>query len=278
MNTRFVKSWYLFLLLAASCCTATVSKPEFRYAVPVSGNSWVTETMDTRDRIITRKGIENWTCPEVNIRTFFWIEKSAALEVALRAKVTSGESQLKCRLGDTTHHVTLDNTEYETVVVGTFTVLYTGYHHLDMQGLEKTAATFVLVTDILLGGEATAGKAYFVKDDFYFGRRGPSVHLRRLHSFLENFISATGQYPRKGVYGNQWIYDSSGNWTELVVARFTADATARKESRLDYAGGVEGDTFFMKNCGFFNERSEIGTIYTRKPSGKKPEIDFSELP
>jgi len=278
MNTRFVKSWYLYLLFAASCCTATVSKPEFRYAVPVSGNSWVTETMDTRDRIITRKGIENWTRPEVNIRTFFWIEKSAALEVALRARVTSGESQLKCWLGDTTHHVTLDNTEYETVVVGTYTVPHTGYHHLDMQGLEKTAATFALVTDILLGGEATAGKAYFVKDDFYFGRRGPSVHLRRLHSFLENFIPATGQYPRKGVYGNQWIYDSSGNWTELVVARFTADATARKESRLDYAGGVEGDTFFMKNCGFFNERSEIGTIYTRKPSGKKPEIDFSELP
>ena len=60
MNTRFVKSWYLFLLLAASCCTATVSKPEFRYAVPVSGNSWVIGAMDARERIITRKGIENW--------------------------------------------------------------------------------------------------------------------------------------------------------------------------------------------------------------------------
>ena len=147
-----------------------------------------------------------------------------------------------------------------------------------MRGLDKIASTFCNVTEVLIGGEATRGKVYYVKEDFYFGRRGPSVHLRRLYSFLENFIPATGQYPRKGVYGNQWIYDSSGNWTELVTARFTADATARKESRLDYAGGVEGETFFMRNCGFFDERSEIGTVYTRKPSGKKPQIDFSKLP
>ena len=495
MNTCFVKSCYLFLLLAASCCTArlclitpasareraifspgkdgeagdvgsivdaagfsqaekgplvfdpeaqtrgearssfqtepSVSKPPFRYSVPVSGNSWVTETVDARERIITRKGIENWTRPEVNIRTFFWIEKPGAIEIALRAKVTSGESQLRCRVGDTTHNVTLANTEYDTVVVGTFTIPHTGYHSLDIQGLEKSASTFAHITDVLIGGEATQGKAYFVKDDFYFGRRGPSVHLsfqmpdavneivyfyneitipegedvvgsyfmangfaegyfgiqvnssserrilfsvwspyktnnpreipedqrirllkkgeqvhagkfggegsggqsyrkymwkaattyrfllkgepvennatdftayffapeigkweliasfrrpkthttlKRLHSFLENFIPATGQYRRKGLYGNQWICDTNGHWTELVTARFTADATARKEYRLDYAGGVEGDRFFMENCGFFDERSEIGAFYTRRATGKQPEIDFSKLP
>jgi hypothetical protein len=300
-----------------------------------------------------------------------------------------------------------------------------------MTGLTKTAATFANITDILISGEATDGKVYYVKEDFYFGQRGPSVHLtyqtpntakeilyfyneitvpkgedvigsyfmangfaqgyfgiqvnspseRRIlfsvwspystnnpeeipgdqritllkkgdavhagkfggegsggqsyrkymwkadttyrfllqgkpvennsteftayffapeigkwelmasfrrpktstfltrpHSFLENFIPATGQYPRKGLYSNQWICDSNNVWTELVTARFTADATARKGSRLDYTGGVEGDKFFMKNCGFFNERSDIGTIFTRKPTGNKPNIDFSKLP
>ena len=431
MNTCFVKTRYLFLLLAASCSAATVIEPPFVLSVPVSGNSWITGAMDARARVITRKGIENWSRPETTIRTYFWIEKPGAIEIALRARVTSGDSQLRCTLGDTRHNVTLSNTELDTVVVGTFTIPHTGYHHLDMQGLEKTAATFARVTDILLGGDSIQGKAYFVKDDFYFGRRGPSVHLsfqipdtvqevlyfyneitigegedvigsyfmangfaegyfgiqvnssserrilfsvwspfktnnpreipedqrikllkkgepvhagkfggegsggqsyrkymwkaattyrfllkgepaennatdftayffapeigqwelmasfrrpqtrtylKRLHSFLENFIPATGQYPRKGVYGNQWVYDTSGKWTELVTARFTADATARKESRLDYAGGVEGETFFMKNCGFFNERSDIGTVYTRRTSGKKPEINFTELP
>ena len=177
MKLRHSKICGVLLVLALSCFGATPVEPEFRLSVPVSGNSWVTETMGARDRIVTRRGIENWTRPEVNIRTFFWLEKSGTIEVALRAKVLSGESQLKCRVGDTTHHVTLDNTGYETVVVGTFKVPHTGYHHLDMQGLEKTASTFALVTDILLGGEATEGKAFFVKDDFYFGRRGPSVHL-----------------------------------------------------------------------------------------------------
>ena len=87
-----------------------------------------------------------------------------------------------------------------------------------------------------------------------------------------------GQFARKGPYGNQWVYDTQGNWFEIVQAEFTADATARKESRLDYAGGVEGQGFYLKNCGFFNEKSEMGSIYTRKANGEHPDIDFEVLP
>jgi len=428
MKTSLINVLCLFLLLAPLCLSAADTAT---LSVPVSGNSWITKPTDTKSRIITRRGIENWSSEETNIRTFFRVEQTGQIDIALRAKVASGTSQLTCTLGNTTLHVSLSNTEYETVKVGSFSIEKPGYHFLDMAGLSKTAATFASVTDVLISGKATQGKVYYVKDDFYFGQRGPSVHLtyqrpdtvkdilyfyneitipkgedvmgsyfmangfaqgyfgiqvnspterrilfsvwspfstnnpseipedqrikllkkgepvhagkfggegsggqsyqkymwkagttyrfllkgeptennctdftawffapeigtwelmasfrrpktstylRRPHSFLENFIPATGQYARKGLYSNQWICDSKGNWTELVTARFTADATARKESRLDYAGGVEGDKFFMKNCGFFNERTEIGSIFTRKPSGKKPDIDFSKLP
>ncbi len=43
----------------------------------------------------------------------------------------------------------------------------------------------------------------------------------------------------------------------MTKAKFTADNTARKESRMDYSGGAEGNLFFMKNCGFFNETTEM---------------------
>jgi len=111
-----------------------------------------------------------------------------------------------------------------------------------------------------------------------FRRPQIHTHLTRLHSFLENFIPGTGFLRRRGLYANQWLCDVQGQWYELTQARFTADATARKQARLDYAGGAQGDLFFMENCGFFNERSEIGTVYTRKATGKKPDIDFSALP
>jgi hypothetical protein len=424
-------SCQFLLVLLLTTVALGASDGQSTLAVSVSGNSWVTQPQTTRNRIITRNGINNWSDANTNIRTFFGVEQTGKINIALRAKVISGTSQLLCTLDGTPLTVTLSNTEYETIPIGTFTITHPGYQYLDMTGLTKTAATFANITDILISGEATDGKVYYVKEDFYFGQRGPSVHLtyqtpntakeilyfyneitvpkgedvigsyfmangfaqgyfgiqvnspseRRIlfsvwspystnnpeeipgdqritllkkgdavhagkfggegsggqsyrkymwkadttyrfllqgkpvennsteftayffapeigkwelmasfrrpktstfltrpHSFLENFVPATGQYPRKGLYSNQWICDSNNVWTELVTARFTADATARKGSRLDYTGGVEGDKFFMKNCGFFNERSDIGTIFTRKPTGNKPNIDFSQLP
>ncbi len=59
---------------------------------------------------------------------------------------------------------------------------------------------------------------------------------------------------------------------------FTADATARKESRMDYAGGAEGQSFFLKNCGFFSETTTIDSYFERKESGIPPVINFDDLP
>ena len=400
-------------------------------AIPVGGNSWVTNASQGRSRVISRSGIEKWTSEDTCIRTFFHVPCAGRLKVALRAKVLSGRSELLCTLGGMPLTVTLENTDYETIDVGTVMITHPGYQTLDMQGLTRQADTFAQVTDVLISGEATEGKVYYVKDDFYFGQRGPSVHLtfqtpdtvkdilyfyneitvpegedvigsyymangfgqgyfgiqvnstteRRIlfsvwspfstnnpreipedqritllkkgepvhagkfggegsggqsyrkymwkagttyrfllkgepaennstdftawffapeigqwelmasfrrpkthtyltrpHSFLENFIPPMGQYARKAYWSNQWVCDASGHWTELTEARFTADATARKESRLDYAGGAQGDKFFMKNCGFFNERTDIGTVFTRKATGRKPDVDLAKLP
>ncbi|WP_163514258.1 DUF3472 domain-containing protein [Gelidibacter japonicus] len=110
-----------------------------------------------------------------------------------------------------------------------------------------------------------------------FRRPQGSRHLERLYSFLENFVPATGNTSRKANYNNQWIYTTDNEWIELTKAKFTADATARKESRMDYAGGVNGNQFFMKNCGFFNNTTPINTEFTRTSNGVAPTIDFSQL-
>ncbi|WP_299396654.1 DUF3472 domain-containing protein [uncultured Gelidibacter sp.] len=110
-----------------------------------------------------------------------------------------------------------------------------------------------------------------------FRRPQGSRHLKRLYSFLENFVPAAGHISRQANYNNQWAYTEDNQWVELTSAKFTADATARKESRLDYAGGVEGNQFFMKNCGFFNETTPIGTEFIRTANGIAPTIDFSQL-
>lgn len=79
------------------------------------------------------------------------------------------------------------------------------------------------------------------------------------------------------MYANQWVRDVSGTWHELTRAKFTADATARKEARMDYAGGAEGNAFFMQNCGFFSTNTEIDSYHTREASGVPPAVDLSGL-
>jgi hypothetical protein len=111
-----------------------------------------------------------------------------------------------------------------------------------------------------------------------FRRPKTTTYLKRLHSFLENFIPENGNIPRMGIYSNQWVCNPSGAWASLVKARFTADATARKQARLDYSGGVTNGRFYLKNCGFFNETTAIDTWFTRSQTGKAPIIDFSFLP
>ncbi|WP_339605868.1 DUF3472 domain-containing protein [uncultured Roseivirga sp.] len=111
-----------------------------------------------------------------------------------------------------------------------------------------------------------------------FRRPKTDTYVKRPHSFLENFHTETGNQTRKGLYSNQWVYDTKGNWHEMTTAKFTADATARKESRMDYAGGAEGTSFFMQNCGFFTGWTTIDSMIEREPLGVAPKIDFSLLP
>ncbi|MDB4572309.1 DUF3472 domain-containing protein [Akkermansiaceae bacterium] len=112
-----------------------------------------------------------------------------------------------------------------------------------------------------------------------FRRPRTKVHLTGFHSFLENFSVNFGAEKRLGLYGNQWVCDTSGNWHEITRARFTADATARGGHRLDYAGGTKDGVFFMKNGGFFDDRVEFDQWF-EKPSNPetKPTIDFKNLP
>jgi hypothetical protein len=112
-----------------------------------------------------------------------------------------------------------------------------------------------------------------------FLRPKTDTYLTRFHSFLENFNPSTGHLEREAVYKNQWVRDSAGQWHEITRARFTGDATAGGGHRLDYAGGARDDLFFLRHCGFFNERIELNQFLQRRGvPGNRPEIALESLP
>jgi len=430
----------LHILLACSSCTqlkATdhdINKAilsELKINIPLTGNAWLVNDVSLNESMINDQGLVNWTKESSLIRTFVRVNGTGQLSLGLKAKLLKGSSKVRITIGDESKEITINNTELEIIPVGHFTVPQKGYVQIDMQGVSKTDRFYGEVSHMLIGGEATSQGTDFVKDDFYWGRRGPSVHLKytvpaeagdirwfyneievpegndvigsyymangfgegyfgfqvksetlrqilfsvwspfktdnpndipedekikllkkgvdvktgefgnegsggqsklvynwkagnkyrfllgakpsvdnstdytayffapeigkwqliasfrrpkittyitRPHSFLENFKTEMGQFTRRGTYSNQWLRNTEGKWIEITEAKYSADATARKNSRLDYAGGVDGTNFFLKNCGFFSKRVPFDTYFTRKKTGVVPSINFSELP
>lgn len=125
-------------------------------------------------------------------------------------------------------------------------------------------------------GDKSAGEWRLIAS---FRRPNTDTHLRGFHSFLENFIPTTGHIERRAFHGNVWVRDTSGEWHECIRARFSVDATGGGRHRLDFTGGAQGEHFYLRNCGFFNETGTPGDVFIRQSTaGRKPAIHFETLP
>lgn len=125
-------------------------------------------------------------------------------------------------------------------------------------------------------GEKANGKWRLIAS---FRRPKTDTHLRGFHSFLESFSPTHGHIGRRAFYGNVWVCDTSGEWHESTRARFSVDATGNGRHRLDFTGGSDGNRFFMRNCGFFNETGRPGETFTRdSAASEKPDFELDNLP
>ncbi|HTM98565.1 MAG TPA: DUF5077 domain-containing protein [Pedobacter sp.] len=105
-----------------------------------------------------------------------------------------------------------------------------------------------------------------------------SKYLTGLYSFLENFANTKGYLARSADYGNSWVRNSVGVWTEVNVAKFTGDDIAKINYRQDFAGGLRNNRFYLQNGGFFSDNTMLNTTFTRPIQNVAPIIDFNSLP
>lgn len=129
--------------------------------------------------MVTDYGLGNWISPATITNIYFHVSIPSAAQLALRLKVPFGKSFIKITLKDANdaHHqerfVQVDGCEYHNVTIGNFS-LSKGYMKLELQGVHKTGHYFADVSDLLI---TCPHEIRCVADDFYFGRRGPSIHL-----------------------------------------------------------------------------------------------------
>jgi len=109
-------------------------------------------------------------------------------------------------------------------------------------------------------------------------RPSTSTYLTGAYSFVENFIDTNGYTGRRVSFGNQWVRNVSGAWSEITAARFTGDATAANAQRMDYAGGLDNGQFYLRNGSFFADYVPINQNFTRPATGRQPMVDVTSLP
>ncbi|MDN5286942.1 MAG: hypothetical protein JWR38_3216 [Mucilaginibacter sp.] len=146
-------------------------------AFVTAGNSGFTENIDDSGS----DGLTGWTSSNSIISVYFKVIDTGSVNLFLRTKVSSGTSQIKVSINNQSITKQITNTAIDTISVGQFSLKNKGYVKVDIQGVSKTGTDFGTVTDLVLQGSTVTNTMLYVKDNlnshYYWGRRGPSVHL-----------------------------------------------------------------------------------------------------
>lgn len=146
--------------------------------VPLGGNAFASDTKSTS---ITKNGIENWTDTETSFKVYVRVAKKGTLTVTLnQLSKISGIHELMVSINNQVKKVSITE-KNPSPAVGEWMIKDTGYVVIHLKRIKKSAPQFPTIGSLLLSGTAIDSKTTFVKDNegnfFYWGRRGPSVHL-----------------------------------------------------------------------------------------------------
>jgi hypothetical protein len=185
MNSRGLRVMYFlsfFVIASAMSCQKTEEPPKpdptMNTAIPTQGNSWYLRNPGTALQQVFNIGDQNWTDSGLILRTWFRLERPGEVHIGLRVKVVNGTSVIKASFAGEEKDLELTGQEYKTVYVDTYNITKAGYYYVDLKGVSKESLNYAEVGDIMLGGSATAGGVHYINEDYYYwGRRGPSVHL-----------------------------------------------------------------------------------------------------
>jgi hypothetical protein len=162
---------------------AVIANTDSLVNIPIGGNSWRTDH-DTTGGNITKDGIVNWTNSTAEFTTYVRLAKKGTLKIWLNSKVANGKSIFSISALNLTKKVAVTGDAFVDHYVGEWTITDTGYIAIKIKGLSKTGSYYADINSLKISGTAVDAKTAYVKnndgDFFYWGRRGPSVHLSYL--------------------------------------------------------------------------------------------------
>jgi hypothetical protein len=162
--------------------------------VPIGGNSWVTNGSGNTD--VSKDGLKNWSNPVSTVDTYVRFARTGNLTVSISLRVPTGKSRIRLTMLGKSREIEVEGDSITDYPLGQWAIPNAGYAKLTLQGIRKTGTTFANVVDFGISGQAVDAQTAFVRNNegnfFYWGRRGPSVHLR---------------YPLPVGFDAEWFYN-----------------------------------------------------------------------
>ena len=164
--------------VSGSLAGSIAAEESAEHSVPLGGNAFRTQGDGGG---VSPAGITGWNDPESVFSVFVASDETVQAEVALRARAASGTGVLTLEANGERVTREIASTDYTTVSFGDYELRRDAYTEFTLEMTDATADVMVEVRDLVIttprGIELT-----YVKDNegnrYYWGRRGPSVHLR----------------------------------------------------------------------------------------------------
>lgn len=181
MTARF--SFLLFLLL--SSLKLAEGKPVLStdsipgsITIPIGGNTFLTNT-GANDKV-TSSGIKEWKSPESVLATYVHLTNSQKILLQLQLGEQSDNAEIEITVGAQVNAIVIPEGKAKTITVGSVD-LAAGYNRINLKGINRGQGDFADIQAILIDPLNGDFVANFVQDNldnrYYWGRRGPSVHL-----------------------------------------------------------------------------------------------------
>ncbi len=176
----FCRSLWTGLLVWVSAAGGLAGAEGGRWQVPLAGNGYQTARADGGREGMGRRG-GRWADPETVWSIFFRVDRPAVLDLGLKVSVPEGESVIRATVGGRVFEVVARGAEEAEVSLGRVEAAAAGYVRVEVQGVRRSGPEFGRISDLVVTSPTPGLEPVFVKTNegnmFYWGRRGPSVHL-----------------------------------------------------------------------------------------------------
>lgn len=176
-NCRLVVFLVLFCVPFTGSCQPDPLWPSVD--IPVAGNSWLRKT--TGPEKLDTNGLQHWKDASTVCRTWFRLNEPGIVRIWLLMQPPAGRAEIEVTIGKKSRRIPASPIQGDSMDVGDWTIKDTGYVAVDIRGVSTTDSTFGQLYGLRVQGESITERTTFVKNNkdnyYYWGRRGPSVHL-----------------------------------------------------------------------------------------------------